>query len=67
MGAGGGVGSFAAQFAANAGGHVIANARGRDAERMRAYGGPNRPITQRSRCETRSAEHTRTALMSSST
>jgi NADPH:quinone reductase-like Zn-dependent oxidoreductase len=38
VGAGGGVGSFATQFAANAGGNVIANARARDAERMRAYG-----------------------------
>jgi NADPH2:quinone reductase len=38
VGAGGGVGSFATQFAANAGGNVIANSRQRDAERMRAYG-----------------------------
>jgi NADPH2:quinone reductase len=38
VGAGGGVGSFATQFAANAGGNVIANVRGRDAERLRAYG-----------------------------
>src|SRR6478609_8718594 len=38
VGAGGGVGSFATQFAVNAGGKVIANARARDAERMRAYG-----------------------------
>jgi NADPH:quinone reductase len=38
VGAGGGVGSFATQFAANAGGNVIANSRERDAERMRAYG-----------------------------
>ncbi len=38
VGAGGGVGSFATQFAANAGAEVIANVRGRDAERMRAYG-----------------------------
>src|SRR6478736_4400263 len=38
VGAGGGVGSFATQFAANAGGTVIANVRARDAERMRAYG-----------------------------
>jgi NADPH:quinone reductase-like Zn-dependent oxidoreductase len=38
VGAGGGVGSFATQFAANAGGNVIANVRGDDAERMRAYG-----------------------------
>jgi NADPH:quinone reductase-like Zn-dependent oxidoreductase len=37
VGAGGGVGSFATQFAANAGGNVIANAHARDAERMRAY------------------------------
>ena len=34
----GGVGSFATQFAANAGGNVIANVRGADAERMRGYG-----------------------------
>jgi NADPH:quinone reductase-like Zn-dependent oxidoreductase len=38
VGAGGGVGSFATQFAANAGAKVIANVRVRDAERMRAYG-----------------------------
>jgi len=38
VGAGGGVGSFATQFAANAGGNVIANVRERDAERMRGYG-----------------------------
>jgi NADPH2:quinone reductase len=38
VGAGGGVGSFATQFAANAGGTVIANVRARDAERMRVYG-----------------------------
>src|SRR6201995_4276165 len=38
VGAGGGVGSFATQFAANAGGNVIANARADDAERMRGYG-----------------------------
>jgi NADPH:quinone reductase len=38
VGAGGGVGSFATQFAANAGANVIANVRARDAERMRAYG-----------------------------
>jgi NADPH:quinone reductase-like Zn-dependent oxidoreductase len=38
VGAGGGVGSFATQFAANAGGNVIANVRADDAERMRAYG-----------------------------
>src|SRR5258707_3248336 len=38
VGAGGGVGTFAAQFAANAGASVIANVRGQDAERMRAYG-----------------------------
>ena len=38
VGAGGGVGSFATQFAVNAGGNVIANVRARDAERMRAYG-----------------------------
>ena len=38
VGAGGGVGSFATQFAVNAGGNVIANARDYDAERMRAYG-----------------------------
>ena len=38
VGAGGGVGSFAAQFAVNAGGKVIANVHAEDAERMRAYG-----------------------------
>jgi NADPH2:quinone reductase len=38
IGAGGGVGSFATQFAANAGGNVIANVRAGDAERMRGYG-----------------------------
>ena len=38
VGAGGGVGSFATQFAVNAGGNVIANVRDHDAERMRAYG-----------------------------
>jgi NADPH2:quinone reductase len=38
VGAGGGVGSFATQFAANAGANVIANARDDDAKRMRAYG-----------------------------
>jgi NADPH:quinone reductase-like Zn-dependent oxidoreductase len=38
VGAGGCVGSFATQFAANAGGNVIANVRDRDAERIRAYG-----------------------------
>jgi NADPH:quinone reductase-like Zn-dependent oxidoreductase len=38
VGAAGGVGSFATQFAANAGAHVIANARADNAERMAAYG-----------------------------
>lgn len=38
VGAGGGVGSFATQFAANAGGNVIANVRADDAERLRGYG-----------------------------
>jgi NADPH:quinone reductase len=38
VGAGGGVGSFATQFAAKAGGRVIANVRDDDAERMREYG-----------------------------
>ena len=38
VGAGGGVGSFATQFAVNAGGNVIANVRAADAERMREYG-----------------------------
>jgi NADPH:quinone reductase len=38
VGAGGGVGSFATQFAAKAGAKVIANARDQEAERMRAYG-----------------------------
>jgi NADPH:quinone reductase len=38
VGAAGGVGSFATQFAANAGAHVIANARRENAKRMSAYG-----------------------------
>jgi NADPH:quinone reductase len=38
VGAAGGVGSFATQFAVNAGANVIANARAEDAERMRSYG-----------------------------
>jgi NADPH:quinone reductase-like Zn-dependent oxidoreductase len=38
VGAAGGVGSFATQFAANAGAHVIANARADNAARMAAYG-----------------------------
>ena len=38
VGAGGGVGSFATQFAVNAGGKVIANVRAQEAERMRSYG-----------------------------
>src|ERR1700748_815970 len=38
VGAGGGVGSFATQFAANAGASVIATGRVQDAERMRSYG-----------------------------
>jgi NADPH:quinone reductase len=38
VGAGGGVGSFGTQFAANAGASVIATVRVQDAERMRAYG-----------------------------
>jgi NADPH:quinone reductase len=38
VGAGGGVGSFATQFAVNAGAKLIANVRARDAERMRSYG-----------------------------
>jgi NADPH:quinone reductase-like Zn-dependent oxidoreductase len=38
VGAGGGVGSFATQFAVNAGAHVIANVRAAAAERMRGYG-----------------------------
>jgi NADPH:quinone reductase-like Zn-dependent oxidoreductase len=38
VGAGGGIGSFATQFAANAGARVIANVREAAAERMRAYG-----------------------------
>jgi NADPH:quinone reductase-like Zn-dependent oxidoreductase len=38
VGAAGGVGSFATQFAANAGAHVIANARVDNATRMSAYG-----------------------------
>jgi NADPH:quinone reductase-like Zn-dependent oxidoreductase len=38
VGAGGGVGSFATQFAVNAGGEVTANVRARDEDRIRAYG-----------------------------
>jgi NADPH:quinone reductase-like Zn-dependent oxidoreductase len=38
VGAGGGVGSFATQFAVNAGARVIANVRADKAERMRSYG-----------------------------
>ena len=38
VGAGGGVGSFASQFAVNAGADVIADVRARDEERLRAYG-----------------------------
>jgi NADPH:quinone reductase len=38
VGAGGGIGSFATQLAANAGAHVIANVRAAAAERMRGYG-----------------------------
>jgi NADPH2:quinone reductase len=38
VGAGGGVGSFATQFAVRAGANVIANVRADDADRMRAYG-----------------------------
>src|SRR6201987_5733286 len=38
VGAGGGVGSFATQFAANSGGNVIANVHDDDAERIRGYG-----------------------------
>src|SRR5256886_5354655 len=38
VGAGGGVGSFATQFAVNAGAHVIADTRGSETDRMRSYG-----------------------------
>jgi NADPH2:quinone reductase len=38
VGAGGGVGTFATQFAVNAGAHVIANVREADADRLRGYG-----------------------------
>jgi NADPH2:quinone reductase len=38
VGAGGGVGTFATQFAVNAGAHVIANVRESAADRMRSYG-----------------------------
>jgi NADPH2:quinone reductase len=38
VGAGGGIGSFATQFAANAGAYVIANVREAGADRLRAYG-----------------------------
>jgi NADPH:quinone reductase len=38
VGAAGGVGSFATQFAVGSGAHVIASVRAENAERMRAYG-----------------------------
>lgn len=38
VGAAGSVGTFATQFAVNAGGNVIANVHAQDAERMRTYG-----------------------------
>jgi NADPH:quinone reductase len=38
VGAGGGVGSFATQFAVNAGARVVANVRSDNVERMRSYG-----------------------------
>jgi NADPH:quinone reductase-like Zn-dependent oxidoreductase len=38
VGAGGGVGTFATQFALSAGAQVLANARSQAAERMRSYG-----------------------------
>ncbi len=38
VGAGGGVGTFATQFAVNAGARVIANVRDADADRMHSYG-----------------------------
>jgi NADPH:quinone reductase-like Zn-dependent oxidoreductase len=38
IGAGGGVGSFATQFAVGAGAHVIANVQSEQAERLREYG-----------------------------
>jgi NADPH2:quinone reductase len=38
VGAGGGIGSFATQFAVNAGAKVIANVRDQEAERMHSYG-----------------------------
>jgi NADPH:quinone reductase-like Zn-dependent oxidoreductase len=38
VGAGGGVGTFATQFAVDAGAQVIANVRESDADRMRSYG-----------------------------
>lgn len=38
VGAAGGVGSFATQFAVGTGAHVIANVRAENAERMRGYG-----------------------------
>jgi NADPH:quinone reductase len=40
VGAGGGVGSFATQFAVDAGARVIANVRAANDERMRSYGVP---------------------------
>jgi NADPH:quinone reductase-like Zn-dependent oxidoreductase len=50
VGAGGGVGSFATQFAANAGARVLVNVRAAAAERMRGYGA------------TETLDHTRLAL-----
>jgi NADPH:quinone reductase-like Zn-dependent oxidoreductase len=50
VGAGGGVGSFATQFAVNAGAFVIANVRSEQAERLRGYGA------------TETVDHTRASL-----
>ena len=64
VGAGGGVGSFATQFAANAGGNVIANVRATTRSACAHTALPRRSITGRSRCRTRCDKRTRTASMS---
>jgi NADPH:quinone reductase len=66
VGAGGGVGSFATQFAANAGASVIANVRVRMRSACARTALLRRSITQRSTYPTRSDRPTRTASMSSS-
>ena len=68
VGAGGGVGSFATQFAANAGASVIANVRDDDAERMRALRRHRDDRSHEGRAPgARCDKRTRTASMSSST